>query len=241
MNFTLENLTTVLLRSVNIRAENFGKDPVPAVDIGFRLVGSNALLTMFDPGLRSALYKPASGPDDQPELDGVDPASDLPALRSTSIEMPIQLNREYLGRNLVIDYGLGGKSNIELGSVEVNSFKVNCKEGGTVEIDFRAQASGLKDVALGKIAALVKHDVKITLVSSPTADNTQEKLPGAETPFKFSAAEGGGITDNNPEPGAKKELTAEEVFINHSKPAAKKVPVTVKKSKAAAVKKPAGK
>lgn len=246
MSFSIETFTSVLLKSVNIRAEMFGPDPVPAVDIGFRLVGSNNLLAMFDAGLKPALYKGTGTPSDQPELDGVDPVSEMPELRSSSIEMPISLSREYLGRNMVVDYGLGGKSNIELSAVDINNFRLNCKEGGTVEIDFRAQASGLDGPTLGKLGALVKHDVKITLVSSPESDNTQEAIPGGTTPFKFTAPEGGIVDNNPPAPAAKSAkapLTAADVFIEQHAPkaAAKKVPVTVKKSRAASVKKPAAK
>lgn len=200
MSFQLPTFTPVTLAHLNVRAEMRGTDPVPAVDMKFVLTAPNSILDQFDAGLKSVLYKPADGEDEQPELDGVDPASSMPALRSTSIEMPINLNKDYLGRNLVVDFGLGGKSNIELSGCDVDNFKVNCMEGGSVEISFRVQASGLDDRSLGTLGTLVKHDVKITLMSSPEADGTQEKLPGtdAPNPFKFSVVEGGGIKDNNP-------------------------------------------
>lgn len=211
MAFTLEKFTSVLLVSVNIRAEMHGQEPVPAVDMKFRLVGSNNLLGMFDTGLKSVLYKPVAGPDDEPELDGIDPSTDMPELRSASIEMPIGLNKEYLGRNLVLDYGLGGKSNIELAACDVNNFRVNCKEGGTVEIDFRVQASGVDEKALGKLGSLVKHDVKVTLLASSEADGTQEQVPGI-SPFKFTVPAEGGIVDNNPP-----EKDATEAFLEANK------------------------
>lgn len=201
MNFTLPTFTSVLIRSINIRAEMNGKEPKPAVDIGMRLVGSNRLLDMFDLGLRPAFYRPATVDEGkQSELEGVDPATDTPELRTTSLEMPVALIREYLGRDVVIDYGLGGKHNISLSTCDVNAFKANMKEGGTVEIDFRVQVSDVNEKALGKLGGLVKHDVLVTIMSSPEADGTQEKLPGTEAPnpFKFSVVEGGGIKDNSP-------------------------------------------
>lgn len=216
MAFSIEKFTTVQLVHVSVRAEMHGQEPVPALDIKFRLVGSNNLLSMFDSGLKSVLYKAVSGPDDEPELDGIDPTTDMPELRSASIEMPISLNREYLGRNLVIDFGLGGKSNIELTSCDVDTFKINAKEGGTVEIDFRVQASGVDEKALGKIGGLVKHDVKITLLASAEADGTLEKVPGT-TPFKFTVPPEGGIVDNSPTEGGKDATAA---FLEANAPAA---------------------
>lgn len=205
MSFTLDKFTTVLVKSVNIRAEVHGKEKVPAADIGLRLTCSNSVLTMFDAGLLVGLYKPASEEedDDQPDLDGVDPPAERPVLRCPSIAMPIDLNREYVGRNVVIDYGLGGASNIELTTCTVGAFKVDAKEGGTVEINFRVQVSGIDKEALGVLGCLVKHDVQITLMSSPQADNTQEQLPQAGVnPFKLSVVDGK-IVDNNPtEPDA---------------------------------------
>ena len=196
MSFQLPAFTPVTLSHLNVRAEMAGKEPVPAVDMKFTLTGSNNLLEMFDAGLKGVLYKPADATW-QPDLDGVDPATDMPALRSSSIEMPISLNKDYIGRNLVVDFGLGGSSNIELSGCDVDNFKVNCIEGGSVEISFRVQASGLNDKALGTLGTLVKHSVQITLMSSPEADGTQEKIPDAPNPFKFSVVEGG-VKDNNP-------------------------------------------
>lgn len=212
MSFSLLKFTQVLFKSINLRAELHGKDPIPAADIGFRLVGPNTLLDMFDTGLRHAFYRAVTveGEDPQPELDGVDPLTTTPELRTTSIDMPVKLIREYLGRNVIIDYGLGGKSNIDLPSCDVNDFKVNMKEGGTVEIDFRVQVAGLDDKVVGKLGVLVKHDVKITVAASAQADGTQEQVPGT-TPFKYTVPPEGGIVDTNP------AKDATEVFIEANK------------------------
>ncbi len=193
MSFTLPTFTTVLVKSVNIRAEVHGKEKVPAADIGFVMTCSNIVLSMFDAGLLVGLYKPSEGTDDEPELDGMEKLTERPLLRCPSIAMPIDLNREYAGRNVVIDYGLGGDSNIELNTCTVGAFKIDAKEGGTVEVHFRVKVSHIDQDALGALGCLVKHDVQITLMSSPQADNTQEKLPGVETPVH--SAQGALIVD----------------------------------------------
>ena len=220
MSFALETFTPVFLRSLNVRAEMHGTEPVPAVDIYFVHVGPNDVLDQFDAGLKGIFYMPANGKSKTPELPGVEAATSMPQLRSTSIEMPVPLSREYLGRNLVIDFGLGGKSNIELSACDVNAFKVNCQEGGTVETTFRVQASGLDEKALGKISSLVKHDVKITLVASEASDNTQEVIPGTKKPGKAEPAKDATdlfIAAGTPAPAPAKKAAAKKT------PAAKKV------------------
>lgn len=201
MSFTLPTFTTVLVKSVNIRAEVHGKEKVPAADIGFRLTCSNRVLSMFDGGLLVGLYKPTNEDDDQPDLDGVEPISERPMLRCPSIAMPIDLSREYVGRDIVIDYGMGGSSNLNLNTCTIGAFKVDAKEGGTVDIDFRAQVSHLDPETLGALGCLVKHDVLMTLMSSPQSDNTQEQLPGAAP--GVHSAQGALIVD----PGAEEKPT----------------------------------
>jgi hypothetical protein len=175
MSFTLEEFTPATLSSVNMRAEMHGSDPIPATDLGLSMEGSNNLLLMFDPALKAALYK-REGEADEPEFDELDPTSNMPFLRSSSISMPIALKNEYLGRRVTIDYGLGGKSNIVLDNCDVNHFSVECSEGGSVKIKFRVQASGVSEKSLGKLASLVKHDIKVTVTVSDGAG--QDTMPG---------------------------------------------------------------
>lgn len=232
MPFALEKFTPVHLLHLGVRAEMHGTDPVPAVDLKFRLIGNNDLLDLFDVGLKKVLYRKAGDEEEEePELDGVEPVSNLTQLRSTSIAMPLHLIREYVGLNLVLDFGLGGKSNIELFG-DADKFEIDAKEGGSVEVEWRFKASGIKGPALGKLGELVKHDVKITLLSSAAADNTQESVPGTK---KFSAT------------AAEPVKTATDLFVAGAAPA--EPLVTLKRARDAAraakfpsqVKKPAAK
>lgn len=216
MSFLIPKFTDVVVRSLNVRAEMHGKDPVPAVDIGFTLTSANDFLDMIDPGLKRALYRAEQdGEETEPELEGVEPISDLRALRATSLRMPLKLNREYVGRNLVIDYGTGGKSNIELFG-DINEISVDAKEGGSTDTHFRFQASGIKDRALGTLGTLVKHTVKITCLSSEEAGGTAP-IGGTEdkgpNPFKYSVKDGKTV-DNNPAPSGDKGdgPTATDIF-----------------------------
>lgn len=205
--FQLPDFTKVVIRSLNIRSENHGNDAVPAADIGFYMTGSNKLLLMLDPGVFFGAYLPADGKETEPELDGVEPKSDRPKLRWTHVKNPMTFDNELVGRNLIIDFGTGGKSNLTLFG-DANTFKAHLHDGGTVDIEWRFQVSGLDARMIGQLGAMLKHSVSLSMVASSVADGTQEKLPdtGAPkadpaNPFKHTAGAKGGIVDNHPAKG----------------------------------------
>lgn len=181
-NFSFPTMTEAEIKSINLRAETHGKDFVPAIDLGLRIKGSNRLLLMFGLGRFYGYFVPADAPaDDEPtqeELDGMEAISDRPKLRF-NVESE-DLGIEYTGFNLVVDYGSGGKSNIELyGNIK----KVKIAEfhdGGSITLEFTFQASGVDDKIVGKLSGLLRHKVKFTALRSAEADGTQEHLPGTK-------------------------------------------------------------
>lgn len=187
MTFQIENFTDALIRGVNPRAEMHGNDPVPAADISVRIVVPNTFLDLLSPVLRTMLYKPADGSSAQQDLAGVEAISDTPMLRSDMLEQPIRLKTEVVGRNLEIDYGTGGKSNIVLPTCNVNEFKANCMDGGSVELGFRIQASGINEKTMGKLATLIRHEVKLRLTVSEEA-SAQASLIDTGAPPALPAA-----------------------------------------------------
>jgi hypothetical protein len=177
--FSLPTMTRVTVSNVNVRSELHGDEHVPAVDLAFKLTGSNLLLSEFDGALRGMFYEKAGKPskEQQASLDGVEQVSDLPLLRCRIIEQPIKLASEYVGYALTVDRGLGGASNIVLGDCGVDKFRADCKEGGTVELAFRVQAAKLGADVLGKLATLIGSEVSIMLTP---AEAKQEAIDGTE-------------------------------------------------------------
>jgi hypothetical protein len=174
MTFALTALTSARLHNVNIRSEQHGKDVVPAVDLKLSIDAANGMLDQFDDQLRGMLYhRAAPAPDGtQPGLDGVDEISDVPNLRAPLLQGPFKWGKDFTGYTLTIDYGTGGKSNIELAQCLVNQIAFEPKEGGTVSISWRLQcAKGLDEKVLGKLATLVQHDVQIMLEPPTLADD----------------------------------------------------------------------
>lgn len=194
--FSLPTMTRVHVTNVNVRSELHGDQHVPAVDLALKLTTSNTVLSEFDGALRGMLYDRAgkAGKQQQQEaLDGVEPVSDLPVLRCERIVQPIRLTNEYAGYTLRVDRGLGGPSNIVLGGCGVDKFRADCKEGGTVELQFRLQVAKLDATVLGQLATLIGNEVSITLMPPETG---QQGLGDAAPPAAArKAAKGAANSD----------------------------------------------
>lgn len=178
MAFEIEDFTPVKLCSINARSEKHGPDELhPAVDLKFQLDAANTILSHLDGALLSSLYhkSEAGGQGGQQSLDGVDEAVNLPNLRFPFMGT-IKWAKEYAGYTLTIEHGLGGASDIQLLDCKVNDFRINPKEGGTVEISFRVQCStNLTEKTMGKLALLVQHEVPIKL-EAPEAKQEQHDI-----------------------------------------------------------------
>lgn len=173
--FSIEQMAKVTILNVNVRSELHGDEHVPAADISIKLVTSNNILSEFDGSLRGMLYQKAKSEAAQAQLEGVEQVTDMPLLRCTTIEQPLKLKSEYIGYTLTIDRGLGGESNIVVSECSVNKVRADCKEGGTVDLTFRVQASNLKEDVIGKLATMIGCETSVTL--TPPAV-TQESISG---------------------------------------------------------------
>lgn len=200
MAFELEDFTPAKLASINVRSEKHGPDHLePAVDLAFQLDASNTILNHFDGHLLSSLYhrSEAAGDGKQQSLDGVEEVASLPNLRFPSMG-PIKWGKELAGYTLTIDHGLGGASEIQLVDCKVNEFKIEPKEGGTVQIRFRIQcATHLTERTMGKLALLAQNEVPIML-TAPETDGQQD----VENPFP--------VPERDPEPENPFELATEQ-------------------------------
>ena len=211
MAFELEDFTPAKLCSINARSEKHGPDELhPAVDLSFQLDAANTILSHLDGALLSSLYHKSEAGDQggQQQLDGVDELVNLPNLRFPFMGT-IKWGKEYAGYTLTIEHGLGGASDIQLLDCKVNEFRVNPKEGGTVELKFRVQCStNLTEKTMGKLALLVQHEVPIML-QAPEAKDDQQDI---ENLLPFSKQPGENDVPN-PFPSAN-VLTPEKAFEN---------------------------
>lgn len=201
MQFQITTMLPALIRHVQGRSEKRGAEHIPAITIFVQCVTSNDVLDQLSPGLRRMMYGPTTETEAQPELDGVEPVSTLPRLRSADLE-PIRLKREWAGYTLTIDRGLGVEgSNLVISECAVDHIKCECKEGGTVETDIRIRASGIDQETLGAAFMMMRHEAKITLTAPAMV---QDAIP-TEPPKKR-----GRPPKTEPAPAA--EPTVTEIF-----------------------------
>lgn len=211
MPFEFKTKTPAKLAAVNVRSELHGKEHVPAVDLKITVNAGNSILDQLDPQLLEALYFCAApAEDDQVPLDGVEPITHLPNLRFPKLGDTLAWQFTGAGYEFTLDFGLGGDSNLVIGGCQVNNIRISPKEGGTVELSFRVQASDVDEHILGKLAMLVQQDVEIYLVA-PTPAQVAESVQSMESPFS-NQAEIDAMGDDTPKTEAELFGTPEEAF-----------------------------
>lgn len=180
--FEFPRLTKAKLNSVNVRSEKHGPELVPAVDLKIVIDQSNDILDKFHPDLKASLYYKAQTDDEQEELEGIEPVTNLPNLKFPKLDSPLKWDHSGSGYRLDIDYGLGDSSNLLMFGCEVNSIGLALKEGGTVEVSSRVQVANVEERILGKLAGLVQHEINIIL-TPPTVEEVGDVIKEMESPF----------------------------------------------------------
>lgn len=163
--FSIDHLVRVKITSASFRAELHGPDPVPAVDLRVTMTASNTVLDALGNGkLRTMLYEAITKGNEPPqgELDGVDAVTDTPVLRFEDLEA-IKLKTKLTGYTLGIEHGIDEDSWIRLAGCEVNTFAADCKQGGTVDLSFRIQASRITEEQAGALAMMIGAEKPIVL------------------------------------------------------------------------------
>lgn len=173
--FELKNVEC-LCSSYNARGEMHGDKPVPAFDLKLKFTAPNTLLTAFGEHLRDAFYwnnptaaeaarkaAEASRAQGEIEVPTPKPTSDLPHLKLPQLAGPFALDFEQDGYCLIVDWGIGGKSNIEVKDVKVSDVSFNPLEGGSCSFEVRVSRSDADEKSRGKLSGLIKHKLHIHL------------------------------------------------------------------------------
>lgn len=142
------------LAHCNGRHEKHGEDDVLACDLKFKGDFDGGILAEFHPTLRSLMYAKHEGGD------LADQGSDTPTqLRFTNLVQPLKFTNEIVGATVTLEYGL---KPIVFDTANVNEFKVECNEGGTVTVTFRVQVRPTEE-QLAKLFALLDTSVPVTI------------------------------------------------------------------------------
>lgn len=156
--FSLQN-QNAKLTSVNPRAELHGTDKKLAVDLKIEIKVSNDVLSEFDPSLKSAIYRAAdAGEGDLLSGEpGVLPKLKFPLLGS------LKWDKKLAGYEAVIHYGVSGSQDIHLIECEVDQFRFDCQDGGTVVVSFRVIAHP-ESAELGRLCEMIQTEIEMSLI-----------------------------------------------------------------------------
>lgn len=206
MAFEIEDFTPVKITSVNPRSERHGPEELhPAVDLHISLTTGNNILTALDGKLLDTLYTKNANADQggQQSLEGVEEVSNLPNLKFPLMGA-LKWKKDLIGYTLTVQHGVG--SDIVLKGCKVNSFTIDPKEGGSVDLKFRVQSSDVDERTLGKLGLLVQNEVDVMLLA-PEAKQEQHDI---ENPLPYTLDESDQQMEN-PFPSA---LTPEQALAD---------------------------
>lgn len=172
--FQLEN-QTAKLSNVNLRAELHGEETKVAVHLKFEAKLANDVLSYFDPSLKSSLY---AAPSEAMQGDLIQEVGYLPTLKFPKMS-PIKWDMKGAGYETVVNYGVSGKDDIRMIQVDVDSFKFDCQDGGTVALSFRAIAHPSSD-EIGRLSELVQREITLSLYPPSAEDQLKQDLAGMD-------------------------------------------------------------
>lgn len=141
--------------------ENHGKDFVLAVVLTVEAAMTSQSLRQFAPDLCDSLYREAAANDDSGDL-VTEPTG--PTVRRFPKMSAFEWEYEASGYQLIVDYGLGGESDIELVDAKVNSFTITPLEGGTVTVKFNIVVHP-EALDVGRLCEMQKRNIDITLTA----------------------------------------------------------------------------
>lgn len=166
------------LASINPRSEIHGEDRVPACDLKFEITGSNDLLSEFHPSLKSFLYERPAEPD------LADDGKSLTQLRFKLLGS-LKYAAEFVGYTLRVHWGLSGHDDIVLSECEVDTFRFDPQDGGSVTVAWRVIAHP-SERDMGRLCGLIQREVEISLEPPEAAplfeDAKASKAAAAQEP-----------------------------------------------------------
>jgi hypothetical protein len=151
------------LQDVNPRSELHGDEHKLAADLKFELKMPNDCLAFFDESLKSSLYRKDGAV--QGEL--IDDPHHLTSLKFPKLGT-LHWDHDFAGYVTTFHIGATEKDNIVLGDCQLDKWKLDPQDGGTVGITFRCIAHPGEE-ELGRLCSMIQQNVTITL-DPPEAD-----------------------------------------------------------------------
>jgi hypothetical protein len=165
--FELDDKTVKILDATTVAPKDRDEDRKPGLMLVVGYTSSNDDLAMIHPSLKSAFYQKRTKQPTQGELPGTE-ATGLTELKYPFFNKPMKIDKELIGYGLVVAHGIGGESDIEIDDVDVDNFKLQMLDGGSVYFQFRLIVH-VSEVIHGKLSQLKNEEITITL-TAPEAE-----------------------------------------------------------------------
>lgn len=146
------------LAHVSFYRENHGDEVVQGVALKITFDAPNSILDEFSPGLRKALYR-APDPKDAQQL--FEEPEHLP-LRRWPLMPTLKWDLAMIGREVVIDYGIGDDSAVRFIEATADKFSFYLREGGSVGVTFRVKATP-DATQVAHLFSLIGSDISIAI------------------------------------------------------------------------------
>lgn len=172
MPFQLDTMTEVRVLDVRTLASKDRKpDELPGAQLLLQATLPHGYLSMLDKTLPAWLYETATGA--QSNLEGIEGA-DLTSLGEHLKRLSWAY--EQTGNAVVIDHGMGGKSNIPLEDAKAYRLSFQPLKGGSVRVQWTLDIHGLSDTTRGKLSGLKATTVKLTMRAPLPDEDPQAEI-----------------------------------------------------------------
>lgn len=218
--FELSNGTRIHVTKATPRKECHGEDLVQAISLRLSWTTTNDSLEKLHPNLKAMLFWKTPSEEAQERLEGVPEIT--PNLRVPTVATPLAISAEYAGYQLTIDHGIDESSALQLYQCEMDKFKVDPKEGGSVTISWSLSSNkSVTPELVGALCGLEGEEVTVELVAPEVTqddviDGTQDAFdadhPGNDGPLFDDDAPAMDATDAFVRSGTDEGLSAEDGY-----------------------------
>jgi hypothetical protein len=227
MSFELTEVTEVAFTNANVRRELHGEEHVRAVDLAMSVKGENTLLDLIEPGLREHHFcnkALTAGQEPLPEI-----VIPLPNLRHAKLPAKVQYAKgeKWRGYRFILDFGLGGDSNLDFSDCVLTGIWYEVFEGGSCAIGWTIQYNGdelTDDGTYGRLAGLATVGTgHVQIIAPPMLTLVKGKgyrSGKPDTPAGDQDGDSGDLLDMGDEGEAGGAPDATDVFIEQHSEAA---------------------
>lgn len=219
--FELPSGTYLTVSKSTPRKECHGDEHVQAISLRLSWTTTNDSLEKLHPNLKAMLFWKTPSEEAQERLEGVPEIT--PNLRVPTVATPLAISAEYSGYQLTIDHGMDESSALQLYQCEMDKFKVDPKEGGSVTISWSLSSNkSVTPELVGALCGLEGEDVTVELVApemvqpDDVIDGTQDAFdadhPGNDGPLFDDDAPAMDATDAFVRSGTDEGLSAEDDY-----------------------------